>query len=123
MSHVVIRSVPFATRLTHQGAKDILTRDRARAQKLLAGIQPHGPAGFHEVRNRRHHRGDSAAVRTEPVSEGGSAASSPESIDVTDAGMSNRRVRSSASLYFMGRGHLHSTCGRWIASYPVYTFD
>ncbi|KIY46755.1 acid protease [Fistulina hepatica ATCC 64428] len=42
-SNVVIRSLPFATSLVKRHAKDILARDRARAQKLLAGLSPHGP--------------------------------------------------------------------------------
>jgi hypothetical protein len=86
MPHVVVRSVPFHTRLANKGAKDILARDQARAKKLLAGLHPHGPAAFHEARQRRlnsnHHDG-SVNVQTELASEGDNA---NESIDVTDAG-------------------------------------
>ncbi|KAG1851993.1 acid protease [Suillus tomentosus] len=43
MSHVVIRGIPFATRLraAKGGAKELLERDRARAQKFLAGKSHH----------------------------------------------------------------------------------
>lgn len=92
MSHVIIRSVPFTTRLTQNGARDILARDRARAKKLLSGLHPHGPAAFHEARKRRHHghdrhHGGSSGLPTQPASGGGSDAASDGSIDVTDAGV------------------------------------
>src|ERR1700734_762129 len=96
MSHVIIRSVPFTTRLTQNGARDILARDQARAKKLLSGLHPHGPAAFHEARKRRHHghhhyyhHKDSAVVPAEFASEGASDAASDPSVDVTDAGMLN----------------------------------
>lgn len=91
MSHVIIRSVPFTSRLAQNGARDILTRDRARAKKLLSGLHPHGPAAFHEARKRRHghiHRhGGSSVNPTQPASGGDSGAASDGSIDVTDAGV------------------------------------
>jgi len=94
MSHIVVRSVPFTTRLSHKGAKDILARDQARAKKLLSGLHPHGPAAFHEARKRRHHghhhyyhHKDSAVVPAKFVSEGASDAASDPSVDVTDAGV------------------------------------
>ncbi|KIM89433.1 hypothetical protein PILCRDRAFT_95260 [Piloderma croceum F 1598] len=87
MSHVIIRSVPFTTRLTQNGARDILARDRARAKKLLSGLHPHGPAAFHEARKRRHHARHRGVLQTQPASGGGSDAASDGSIDVTDAGV------------------------------------
>ncbi|KAI0040822.1 acid protease [Auriscalpium vulgare] len=79
MSH----SLRFATKFANTGARDILARDRARAQKLLAGIQPHGPAAYHahELRTRgAHHRKHAA---TAPHSAASAAAG--DTIDVTDA--------------------------------------
>lgn len=87
-SHVVINSVPFATRLAH-GAKNILARDRARAQKLLAGLHPHGPVVFQEARAARRahpHSQNGASTVTYPPKLGAVAAGSG-SIDVTDAGV------------------------------------
>ena len=45
-SHHIIKALPITTFLSSTGpnsAKDILARDRARATKLIAGLQPHGP--------------------------------------------------------------------------------
>jgi hypothetical protein len=83
MPHIVVRSVPFKTRLAHKGAKDLLARDKARAKKLVAGLHPHGPVAFHERLSLRR-RGDGST--TDPASGGGSAAAAEGSIDVTDAG-------------------------------------
>ncbi|KZT64287.1 acid protease [Daedalea quercina L-15889] len=55
MSHVVIRSVPFSTRLRFGSAKELVARDKARAQKILAGVRPHGPLAYREERRRREH--------------------------------------------------------------------
>ncbi|KAI0354862.1 acid protease [Trametes cingulata] len=52
---VASRSVPFVTRVAGRHAKDIIARDRARAQKIMQCINPHGPVAFHELRRRRHH--------------------------------------------------------------------
>lgn len=78
-------ALPFAARVVATHARDILARDRQRAQKLLAGINPHGPARFHELRKRGgHHHGAGAGG-------GGSQADAPSSdstgVDVTDAGV------------------------------------
>ncbi|KAH9889765.1 acid protease [Cubamyces lactineus] len=98
-SYVASRSVPFVSRVAGHHAKEILARDRARAQKIMQGINPHGPAAFHELRRRRHehhhhhHRhprgpgggtgGDDPAPSdpspTDPTPGGG--------VDVTDAGV------------------------------------
>jgi len=97
MSHVVIRSVPFATRLraTPGSARELLSRDRARAQKFLAGKSPHGPLPFVDARSRRHghhHKGTvpttpAAPAPTTTVSTGGGSTSNASSIDVTDSGV------------------------------------
>jgi hypothetical protein len=49
MSHVVIRGIPFATRLraAKGGAKQLLEHDRARAKKFLAGKSHHTPLNAH----------------------------------------------------------------------------
>ncbi|KAG1790291.1 acid protease [Suillus plorans] len=69
MSHVVIRGIPFATRLraAKGGAKELLERDRARAQKFLA--------------SKSHH----AFVAAKAKHASGTGAES--SIDVTDSGV------------------------------------
>ncbi|KAJ8593943.1 acid protease [Rhizopogon salebrosus TDB-379] len=97
MSHIVIRSVPFATRLraTRGGAKELLQRDRARAQKFLAGKSPHGPLPLvDEHRRRHHHKGTAPTVpsttapsTTTPAGTGGSSTDGSSSIDVTDSGV------------------------------------
>ncbi|OAX44334.1 acid protease [Rhizopogon vinicolor AM-OR11-026] len=71
MSHVIIRGIPFATRLraAQGGAKELLQRDRARAQKFLAGHSHHGPVPFVDAHRRR------------------SSTGSASTIDVTDSGV------------------------------------
>ena len=39
-------AVQFKSRVV-QGALEVLSRDKARAQKLLAGLHPHGPNAFY----------------------------------------------------------------------------
>jgi len=103
MSRVVITSIPFSTRLSKHGGRDIVHRDRARAKFLLSGVQAHGPAAFHEARKRRGHghhghlRDLAAGVTSDNTgdagntgSSGGDWSSAPaagQSIDVTDAGV------------------------------------
>jgi len=92
--HVVHHAgVPFTTRLSQNGARDILARDRARAQKLLTGLHPHGPKAFHEAkrlheaRKKHHHTtGTTPAAPTDPTT-GSGGASTGGSVDVTDAGV------------------------------------
>ncbi|KZT27469.1 acid protease [Neolentinus lepideus HHB14362 ss-1] len=89
MSHVAVKSIPFSTRLGGRHAKDIVASDKARAQKFLAGLHPHGPAAFHEAKRRRrgHHGsgGDTGSgTGTGTTAPSGSNGSS---IDVTDAGV------------------------------------
>ncbi|KAK0464208.1 acid protease [Desarmillaria tabescens] len=86
MSRVLVTALPFASRLHPKvgHAKDILARDRARAQKLLSGVQPHGPMGIQELRAKRshHHRHHGGSETTEPSDPTGGSGGS---IDVTDA--------------------------------------
>ncbi|KAI0766435.1 acid protease [Trametes elegans] len=95
---IASRSVPFVSRIAGRHAKDIIARDKARAQKILQGINPHGPTAFHELRRRRHdhhhghgHGGGNSGAGT-GGSTGGSGAAPPTSssgdgVDVTDAGV------------------------------------
>jgi len=78
MSHVVLRGVPFATRLraAQGGAKELLKRDRARAQKFLAGNSHHSPLPFVK-----------GAAPTALVSTRGNSTGGASSIDVTDSGV------------------------------------
>ncbi|KAG2151441.1 acid protease [Suillus clintonianus] len=91
MSHVVIRGIPFATRLraAKGGAKELLERDRARAQKFLAGKSHHTPSATVGEYSRRHHHKGTVAVppTTVPSGTGGSSTSANSSIDVTDSGV------------------------------------
>ncbi|TCD70209.1 hypothetical protein EIP91_004389 [Steccherinum ochraceum] len=83
-------ALPFSATVVGQHARDILARDRSRAQKLLAGVNPHGPARthFHQLRKTRHHGHHGGGG-------GGSDAPPPPSdpptggtgVDVTDAGV------------------------------------
>jgi hypothetical protein len=87
MSHVVIKSIPIQARI-HRHAKQILSRDRARAQKFLAGLHPHGPHAFnarklqHPDLNGKAQHFENLAV----VPPAGDATAAHNSIDVTDAG-------------------------------------
>ncbi|EPS96549.1 hypothetical protein FOMPIDRAFT_60461 [Fomitopsis schrenkii] len=100
-SHVVVRALPFATHLRIGSGKELVARDKARAQKLLAGVRPHGPLAFHEERRKRstarHHHGhggDSTGTDTGSTGTGastGGSATAPSTdgvgVDVTDAGV------------------------------------
>ena len=93
MSHHVLRALPFASRIAGRHARDIVALDKARAQKLLAGINPHGPLGggqsFAAARKRRHHHPH------KPTTPGGGTGggnhdggeTSKDGVDVTDAGV------------------------------------
>ncbi|KAG0708461.1 acid protease [Suillus ampliporus] len=92
MSRAVIRAIPFATQLraAKGGAKELLQRDRARAQKFLAGKSHHGPsATIKEYRQRHshHHKGTSIAPSITVPSGTGSSSASADTIDVTDSGV------------------------------------
>lgn len=84
-SRVVINAIPFSTQVAKRGAKNILARDRARANKFLAGLHPHGPAAAHEAKKRRGQE----TLPTQPNGGAGSAAGG-DSIDVTDSGALSR---------------------------------
>lgn len=79
-SHVVLSSFPVNARLhpkvTH--AKDILSRDIARAKKVIAGMHAHGPLVVQEALLQRHHPHHGETPPSEP-------SSGLHSIDVTDA--------------------------------------
>ena len=85
MSHV-IKCIPIQARI-HRDAKQILARDRARAQKFLAGLHPHGPRASHarkshqQLNGKAQHFAEFAAVPP-----AGDATAAHNSIDVTDAG-------------------------------------
>jgi len=101
MSHVVVRSVPFSTRLSVGSAKELVARDKTRAQKILAGVRPHGPLAYREEREKRsaahhhhHHGGGSTGTGTGSTGAGtgtGTSGTTPSSggvgVDVTDAGV------------------------------------
>ncbi|KAG7445696.1 acid protease [Guyanagaster necrorhizus] len=101
MSRVLVTALPFASRLHPKvgHAKDILARDRARAQKLLAGIQPHGPLGIQELRAKKshhhhhHHRGPETSEPSDPTGN-------DNSIDVTDAGRSLKTSQISIAVTY-----------------------
>ena len=65
------------------GARAIISRDKARAQRFLAGIQPHGPSAHKltELRSRvtHHHRAHDHPTHGHQPPIG-------DTIDVTDAG-------------------------------------
>ena len=66
-----------------EGARAIIARDKARAQKLLAGIQPHGPKAHKSAELRRrpaHH------PRDHNVGNALAPGATGDTIDVTDAG-------------------------------------
>jgi hypothetical protein len=87
--HHVVKAIPFSTRLTAEGgAKNILARDLARAQNLLAGIQPHGPAAFHSAMRSRQgstpsHTAPKGTTHPTPTT---TVVPSPDSVSVVDAG-------------------------------------
>ncbi|TFK33029.1 family A1 protease [Crucibulum laeve] len=87
MSTSVVNALRFNTRIAH-GAKHILARDRARAQKLLAGLHAHGPAAFNARKVSKHHHhggGQQQPPTPSPVPPAGDPTASGDSIDVTDA--------------------------------------
>lgn len=88
-SHVVVGTLPFASCLSSNNARELIERDKARAQKIAQGIHPHGPKAFKEARRRRHHHhhghggaGGDPPTSSPPTSDPGSAG-----VDVTDAGV------------------------------------
>lgn len=62
-------TLQFVARVAAAGqGKEIIARDKARAQKLMQGIRPHGPIGTHQLR-------------------GNAASATDTGVDVTDAGV------------------------------------
>ena len=85
MSHV-IKCIPIQARI-HRDAKQILARDRARAQKFLAGLHPHGPRASHARKSHQQLNGRvQHFVEFAAVPPSGDATAAHNSIDVTDAG-------------------------------------
>lgn len=96
MSHVVVRTLPIHAHLAHQGAGAVklLAHDQARAKKILAGLNPHGPKAFHQARaHRHHHRHGHLSAKptggnaTQPAQPAQPTSSSGDAVDVTDAGV------------------------------------
>jgi hypothetical protein len=90
MSHIIIRGVPFATRLraAQGGARELLSRDRARAQQFLAGNSPHGPLPFTDEHSRDHDKSTTVPSTTaSSTGAEGAGADGTSSIDVTDSGV------------------------------------
>ncbi|KAJ7069510.1 acid protease [Mycena amicta] len=88
MSHIVIKALPFSTRITSGGAQSILAKDQARARNMLAGLHPHGPAAFHKRKAHHHHRVHAHHHLTPGSGLGREAATGVAgdgSVDVTDA--------------------------------------
>lgn len=85
MSFDTHNSLPFTSTVNiSDGARAIIARDQARAQKFLAGIQPHGP-NAHKLTELRHR------VTQNAHAHHGHKGFSPrdatgDTIDVTDAG-------------------------------------
>ena len=66
-----MNTVPIMGRIPAGRGKDLVTRDRARAQKFLKSVNPHGPVWMQEYRRMGRQR----------------AAASSSGVDVTDAGV------------------------------------
>ncbi|KAG5645987.1 hypothetical protein DXG03_004588 [Asterophora parasitica] len=71
MSRFVINAIPFETRIIHD-AKQILARDRERAEKLFTGVHAHGPNAFHSKKKKVRNNANATAARS--------------LVDATDAG-------------------------------------
>ncbi|KAH8100001.1 acid protease [Cristinia sonorae] len=73
-------SLPFISRVVGNHARDILALDRSRAQKVLAGINPHGPTRFAALGRGGRHGGGGGGTTKPPASDS-------TGVDVTDAGV------------------------------------
>ena len=83
------RSLRFTSTVkVSEGARAILARDKARAQKLLAGVQPHGPKAHKstELRRRVAHHRQHHVHHSQEVISALSRNAVGDTIDVTDAG-------------------------------------
>jgi len=97
MSHYVVHSIPFETRLKHHAAKDILAHDQARAQRLSKGLHPHGPLSTARHRGLTGDDGETMSAelaQPQPVPPAGDPEAAQNSIDVTNAGKFNSHIRS-----------------------------
>ncbi|KAH9057463.1 acid protease [Lactarius vividus] len=89
MSFTVHHPLSFiSTVKVSDGARAIIARDKARAQKLLAGVQPHGPNAhkFTELRSRvTHQHGHGHRQHGHQAVSPLSRDATGDTIDVTDA--------------------------------------
>ncbi|KAF9061456.1 acid protease [Rhodocollybia butyracea] len=109
---VVVESIPFTAALGRTKAvsnfKHIVEHDRGRAQKLMAGLHPHGPNAFHEARRRHHHKATGGSDAATPSGSGS------DSIDVTDAAvtyMMNVSIGGQAFNLLIDTGSSNTWCG------------
>jgi hypothetical protein len=85
-------SIPFKSRFV-EGAANIVARDSARAEKLKAGLHPHGPAAFQSrtLPDNLISETDTEALGgpelAQPVPSLGGPVASVRSINVTDSGV------------------------------------
>ena len=84
-------TVPFASQVVASSGRELLALDRARAQKILSGQHPHGPAAFELRARHRHRHGHGGGSAPGDGSAPGSGTDVPPSgstgVDVTDAGV------------------------------------
>lgn len=83
MNSILSKCCPLGVHFKH-GAKQILAHDKARAQKLLRGLHPHGPVATWQARTAAAGGQKVQDVKPMPITK---AAAAGRSIDVTDAGM------------------------------------
>ncbi|KAJ3542726.1 hypothetical protein NM688_g5942 [Phlebia brevispora] len=90
--------LPFTSRIVARSGKEMVQRDRERAQKIMTAAHPHGPRHFREQRERRrhhHHKHHGTSEVAEPSTGGsgttGTGGAAPTDtgagVDVTDAGV------------------------------------
>ncbi|KAJ7590611.1 acid protease [Mycena floridula] len=87
MNRTALYSLPFNTHVVTHGqhpepCKNLLARDRARAQKVIAGLHEQGPYAAQEAKKRRSN------PQQQPQSGGTTAPAPGCSVDVTDCGES-----------------------------------
>ncbi|KAF8267326.1 acid protease [Lactarius quietus] len=90
MSFAAHRSLRFTSAVkVSDGALAIIARDKARAQKFLAGVQPHGPNAHKstELRRRGNHHNHAHGHPSHKVVNALSRDATGDTIDVTDAAM------------------------------------
>ena len=97
------KTVPLTIRHA-QGAKNILASDRARLQKLKAGLHPHGPLAFKTRRDRRARQKDALEDDGELEEDSGAGR-----IYVDQAGMSEVSIQCTRNAEFC-RKVPHTSC-------------